>query len=150
MPSATAETISDVLALAEQLRPAVLRLSRRMRYDAQKLGLSPHDSLILIQVRGRPGVGVSELADLEQVSRPTISARVKRLEAEGLLTRRDDAEDRRRSGLVVTSAALRKLDALQRRRNDWLANRLAALTPEERETLAAAAAPLLRLAEIDR
>ena len=34
-----------------------------------------------------------------------------------------------------------------RRRNDWLAARLAALSAEERAALAAAAGPLVRLAE---
>ena len=58
-----------------------------------------------------------------------------------------DDDDRRRVGLTLTAKGGKALDAIRRRRNDWLAARLAALSGEERAALAAAAAPLARLAE---
>ena len=139
----------DLAALAEALRGPLLRVSRKLRQEAQKAGLSTQDALILGYIRKHPGVGVSELADADQISRPTMSAHVKRLEAAGWLTRSDDAADGRRSGLAVTPAGGRKLDAIQRLRNDWLSARLARLTDAERDKLAAAAAPLLRLVSVD-
>jgi len=145
MPPAPA----DLSALAEALRSPLLRVSRKLRQEAQKAGLSVQDSLILGHIRKRPGIGVSELADAEQISRPTISAHVKRLEAAGWLTRSGDAEDGRRSGLAVTPAGARKLETIQRLRNDWLSARLARLTDAERERLAQAAGPLLRLVSVD-
>jgi len=145
MPSSPA----DLAALAEALRGPLLRVSRKLRQEAQKAGLSTQDALILGYIRKHPGVGVSELADADQISRPTMSAHVKRLEAAGWLTRSDDAADGRRSGLAVTPAGGRKLDAIQRLRNDWLSARLARLTDAERDKLAAAAAPLLRLVSVD-
>jgi DNA-binding MarR family transcriptional regulator len=135
--------------LAEALRPALLRLSRRLRQETQQDGLSYQDAMLLGRIRTTPGQGVCELADAEQISRPTMSGHIKRLEAAGLVTRTEDVEDGRRSGLALTPVGVRKLDALRRRRNDWLAARLAQLSPEERERLAAAAAPLLRLASVD-
>ncbi|MDB5424093.1 MAG: hypothetical protein JWQ29_1509, partial [Phenylobacterium sp.] len=60
-----------------------------------------------------------------------------------------DAQDGRRSGLAVTPAGGRKLEVIQRLRNDWLAARLARLTDAERQQLADAAAPLLRLVSVD-
>lgn len=132
--------------LAEALRPALLRVSRRLRQEASKLGLSPQDALLLGAIRKKPGIGVSDLAELEQTSKPTISSHVKRLEAAGWVERRNDAEDARRSGLVVTPAGSRQIEAIRRRRNDWLAARLARLTEAERTALAAAAEPLLKLA----
>lgn len=145
MPSPSA----DLTALAEALRGPLLRVSRKLRQEAQKAGLSVQDALILGHVRKHPGVGVSELADVDQISRPTMSAHVKRLEAAGWLTRSDDAQDGRRSGLAVTPAGGRKLEAIQRLRNDWLSARLARLTDAERRQLADAAAPLLRLVSVD-
>jgi DNA-binding MarR family transcriptional regulator len=56
------------------------------------------------------------------------------------------ADDRRRVGLSVTRAGAAALDAIRRRRNDWLAARLGALSAEDRQALAAAAEPLRRLA----
>lgn len=135
--------------LADALRGPLLRVSRKLRQEAQKAGLSVQDALILGHIRKHPGVGVSELADADQISRPTMSAHVKRLEAAGWLTRSEDVEDGRRSGLAITPAGGRKLEAIQRLRNDWLSARLALLTDAERAQLAAAAAPLLRLVSVD-
>jgi DNA-binding MarR family transcriptional regulator len=133
----------DVIALAEGLRPLVLRLSRQLRRQSHHLGLSPLDALLLGGVRKNDGIGVSELADLEQISRPTMSAHVKRLEAAGWLARlAPSIEDKRRVGLTLTPAGAKALDAVRRRRNDWLAKRLATLSPAEREALAGALAPL--------
>ncbi|MGZ3378588.1 MAG: MarR family winged helix-turn-helix transcriptional regulator [Phenylobacterium sp.] len=139
----------DVLALAETLRAPILKVSRKLRHEGQKVGLSAQDAMILGYLRRRPGAGVSELADFEQISRPTMSSHVKRLEAAGWLTRTDDAEDGRRQGLTVTAAGARKHEAIQRRRSDWLAARLVRLSPAERDALRAAAAPLLKLLAVD-
>lgn len=144
MPEARADPI-PVIDLAEALRPALLRVSRRLRQEAQKAGLSAQDALLLGYIRKNPGVGVSALADAERTSRPTMSAHIKRLEAAGLLARSGHAEDGRRSGLAVTAAGSRKLEMIRRERNDWLAARLAKLSEEDREHLTAASAALLRL-----
>ncbi|MFZ5721268.1 MAG: MarR family winged helix-turn-helix transcriptional regulator [Pseudomonadota bacterium] len=141
------EAPHDVVALAEDLRPALLRVSRRLRQEAQKAGLSAQDALLLGHIRKNPGIGVSGLAEAERISRPTMSAHVKRLEAEGLVSRSGHAEDGRRSGLSITPAGERKLDAIRRQRNDWLAARLARLSPDDRALLLDAVAALRRLSD---
>jgi DNA-binding MarR family transcriptional regulator len=78
-----------------------------------------------------------------------MSSHVKRLEAAGWISRRGDDEDGRRSGLEITAAGLRQMEAVRRRRNDWLAARLKRLSPAERERLAAAAEPLLKLMSLE-
>jgi DNA-binding MarR family transcriptional regulator len=139
----------DNIALADALRPSLLRISRRLRQEARKAGLSVLDALILGAVKKNPGVGVSALAEAEQTSKPTMSAHIMRLTAGGLLQRSEDAEDRRRSGLAVTAAGAKKLEVIRQQRNDWLAARLAKLTPQERDALAAAVGPLLRLTTVE-
>src|ERR1700712_4117715 len=101
----------DAFALAEALRAPILKVSRKLRQEGQKLGLSAQDVLILGYLKRNPGAGVSELADFEQISRPTMSSHIKRLEAAGWLTRTDDAEDGRRQGLALTAAGSRKHQA---------------------------------------
>lgn len=135
----------DVIDLAEALRPAILRVSRRLRQEAQKAGLSAQDALLLGHIRKNPGVGVSAMAEAERTSKPTMSAHIKRLEAGGLVARAGNAEDGRRSGFTITPAGARKLEIIRRQRNDWLAARLGRLSDADRATLAAAAEPLLRL-----
>ncbi len=94
-----------------------------------------------------PGVGGGTLAEMEQMSAPAMSAHLKRLEAAGWVARLPpSAEDRRRVGLEVTAAGMAAVEAIRRRRNAWLAARLAALSPKDRRTLEAAAEPLRRLA----
>lgn len=148
MTAALAELV-DIAALTEALRPPLLRVSRRLRQEGQKAGLTAQETLILGYLKKNPGAGVSELADFEQISRPTMSSHVKRLEAAGWIARADDAEDGRRQGLTVTPAGLRKHAAAQALRNDWLAARLRRLSPAERDALMAAAAPLLKLASVE-
>jgi len=142
-------SIVTVEMLAESLRPALLRVSRRLRQEAGKLGLSAQDALLLGAILKSPGIGVSELADAEQTSRPTMSGHVKKLEAAGWVVRRGDAEDGRRCGLMITPAGARQIEAVRRRRNDWLAARLSKLSPDERDRLAAAAGPLLKLVSVE-
>ncbi|MBS0334044.1 MAG: MarR family transcriptional regulator [Proteobacteria bacterium] len=146
MPAGLAEIPEiDVLALAELLRGPLLRVSRKLRHAGLKAGLSPQETLILGYLKKNPGAGVSELADIEQISRPTMSSHVKRLEAAGWIARASHADDGRRQGLTVTAAGLRRHAAAQQHRNDWLSARLGQLTPQERARLADAAGPLLKL-----
>lgn len=147
MPAALADP--EIFTLAEALRGPLLRASRKLRHEGQKAGLSAQDALILGYLKKHPGAGVSELADFEQISRPTMSGHVKRLETAGWVVRTDDAEDGRRQGLTVTPAGARKHEASQRHRSDWLAAQLLRLTREERQALAAAAAPLRKLSSAD-
>ena len=141
---------AETLALADNLRAPLLRVARRLRQEAQRAGSSALDALILGHIRRHPGVGVSELAQAEQISRPSMSGHVKRLEAAGWVSRIDDANDGRRSGLRITPQGEAQVDAVRQRRNDWLADRLARLTPEARAALAAAGPPLLQLLEQDQ
>jgi DNA-binding MarR family transcriptional regulator len=139
---------SAVISLAEELRPALLRASRALRREAQRAGVSALDAQLLNALRKRPGAGVAELAAGEQMTAPSMSGHVKRLEAAGWIAR-DGAggqSDGRRVGLRLTAAGERALEAIRRRRNDWLAMRLAALGADDRAALAAAAGPLRALA----
>lgn len=133
--------------LAEALRPALLRVSRLLRREAQRAGVSALDAALLAAIAKQPGIGGGELAGLEQMSAPSMSAHLKRLEAAGWIVREPPRpEDRRRVGVRVTKAGSAALAAIRRRRNDWLAARLGALDDTQRRALAAAAEPLLRLA----
>jgi DNA-binding MarR family transcriptional regulator len=144
---AIASAQRDVLSLAEELRPALLRASRQLRREAQRAGVSALDAQLLNALRKRPGAGVAELALGEQMTRPSMSGHVKRLEAAGWIARdASDPNDGRRVGLRLTPSGVKALEAIRRRRNDWLARRLSALGEEGRAALAAAVEPLRLLA----
>ncbi len=149
MPQTALADPADPVLLAETLRPALLRVTRRLRQEAQKVGVSALEALILGQIKRNAGIGVCDLADAEQISRPTMSGHVKRLEAAGWVVRAGHAQDGRRSGLAVTPAGEARLDDIRRLRNDWLSARLAKLPPADRDRLAAAALPLLQLLSVE-
>ncbi|ODT64573.1 MAG: hypothetical protein ABS77_00060 [Phenylobacterium sp. SCN 69-14] len=140
---------ADPPALAEALRAPLLQVSRRLRQEAQRVGMSALDALLLGHVRKRPGVTASELADIERMTRPSMSSHIKRLEAAGWITRSGDRADGRRADLQITAAGEAQLAAIRQSRNDWLAARLARLDPDARAALAAAHEPLLQLLSLE-
>lgn len=137
---------SDILA--EAMRPALLRLYRRMRRETQDGDVSPLQNLLLVLIIKSPGIGVGALAEIEGLRGPTVSGHVKQLEAAGLIARTPpDPQDRRRTGLVATVEGVRRDDALRQQRTDWLARRLDRLSPAERQAIEAAIPALVRLGE---
>ncbi len=139
----------DLAALADRLRPVMLKLSRRLRQEAHKVGVSALDAQLLAVLKKTPGAGVSELADIEQMSRPAMSVHIKRLEAAGWIRREaeEPEADRRRVRLALTPKGHSALNAIRRSRNDWLAARLSQLDGEALQAIDAALDPLLRLTE---
>ena len=75
--------LDDDQAFAEALRPSLLRLSRQLRREAQKAGMSALDATLLALIQKRPGIGGGELADFERMTRPSMSSHLKRLESAG-------------------------------------------------------------------
>lgn len=137
---------SDVPGLADELRPVLNRLARHLRRQAVSAGSSSLDVFILGMVKNQPGIGVSQLADMEDTTRPSMSAHVKRLRNAGWIAIDDShSSDMRRSSLVLTEAGHEALAHVRQRSNDWLAKRLSSLTEKERAALKAALPAMTKL-----
>lgn len=137
----------EPLAVANRLRPALLRLARELRRESHALGVTGGQVSLLIQIQRHRGIGVRGLAGLERISPASMSGYVDRLERAGLIERTPDPNDRRRQGLSLTPEAERVLRSVKSRRTAWLAARLEHLSPEELAALDAAIEPLLSLLE---
>jgi DNA-binding MarR family transcriptional regulator len=140
----------QIARLSEDLRTALKGIVRQMRRDTerQEQGLSLMQTMLLHLIHEHPGVGVAELARMQQVRSPTMSGQVKALEAAGLVERAaPSAHDRRRSGLHVSAAGHAALRQLRDRRHDWLSQRIARLPPDRMEALAGAIDALNFLAD---
>src|SRR5215813_11913216 len=124
MPPVTA---ADPIAVANRLRPALLRANRALRREVHSLGVTGGEVALLNLIREEPGIGVRELATRERMSPAAMSKHVARLENAGLLAR-TALPDRRRVGLVLTPDAVRVLASIKRRRTTWLASRLRELS----------------------
>ncbi len=139
------KTAIDTLAIADRLRPVLLRVGRELRREAREVGISPEQVSLLVAIKYMPGIGVRELAAHERVSPPALSNHVDRLERDGLVSRTPSASDRRRVGLTLTDEGQRVLRRVRSRRTAWLATRLGSLSSEELDAVEAAVEPLLQL-----
>src|ERR1700675_2514515 len=143
------KTAIDTLAIADRLRPVLLRVGRELRREARQVGVSPEQVSLLVGIKYSPGIGVRDLAARERVSPPALSNHVDRLERDGLVSRTPDASDRRRVGLTLTDEGQRVLRRVRSRRTAWLATRLRGLPPDELDAVEAAIEPLSRLLRED-
>jgi DNA-binding MarR family transcriptional regulator len=144
------EATLSSLELAEELRPALLRLARNLRRETEALGITSNQVTLLWLVRNRPGLSLRELAGEEGISAPSLSGHVDRLESAGLLRRVRSSDDRRRVGLELTPDGTAILKRVRARRTTWLAERLALLSDDERERIELALPALYALLEPER
>ena len=145
---APTDDLTTAMEIAEGLRLALRRLLREFRRETHDLGLSKLQLILLIGVFEHPGIGVAELARLENLRGPTVSPQIKALEAAGIVAREaPNPEDRRRIGLVVTEKGRAMIETLRRNRTDWLTRRIAELSPDSRRALHDAIGPLGELVQ---
>lgn len=137
----------EPLAVANRLRPALLKLARELRRESHALGVTGGQVSLLIQIQRHRGIGVRDLAALERISAASMSGYVERLERAGLILRTPDPNDRRRQGLSLSAEGERVVRSVKSRRTAWLAARLEQLSPDELAALDAAVEPLLALIE---
>jgi DNA-binding MarR family transcriptional regulator len=137
----------EPLAVANRLRPALLKLARELRRESHALGVTGGQVSLLFQIQRHKGIGVRGLAALERMSPAAMSGYVDRLERARLVRRTPDPKDRRRHGLFVTEEGDRVLRSVKSRRTAWLAARLEHLDPDELAAVDAAVEPLLSLIE---
>jgi DNA-binding MarR family transcriptional regulator len=132
--------------LAPQLRDAITRLNRRVRQARPVGDLTVTQLSALTSLRLAGALTPRELADVERVQPPTMTKIVAKLEERGLVHRTPHPTDGRQVILAATEGGRAVLEQFERARNSWLAERLAVLTEEERDTLRRAAEILQEIA----
>ncbi len=136
--------------LASELRLSVMRLRRRLaaeRHPDNPLSMGQLAILGALYRNGDQTVG--ELAGHERVQPPSMTRTVNCLADGGYVERRPHVSDGRQVVVALTDEGRAVLLADRARRDEWLARRLADLTPEERDALRRATPILQRLAEAD-
>jgi DNA-binding MarR family transcriptional regulator len=134
---------ADLAAVVARLRRVLRRAVRRNVVDP----LPPAASEVLVSVAGRPGLGVTEVADELRLAPNTVSTLVRQLVDRDLVVRSSDPADRRVARLDVTPAARARIQTHRANRAETMARALARLDPAEREVLAAAVPLLHRLTD---
>jgi len=135
-PATTPATDSlDTAEMAAQLRLGATRLVRVLRQQSDTgLTLTQLSTLATIGRHGPLTLGA--LAQHERVAPPSITRVVTKLEADGLIARTTDPDDRRSSLVVATRTGKALLTRSRQRRDAWLADRIDELPPADRARLA--------------
>jgi DNA-binding MarR family transcriptional regulator len=131
--------------LASIMRVSVMRLSRRLRSERPDADLSLTQIATLGTLARHGPLTPRDLAEHEKIQPPSMTRVLAHLESLGLIERTPHESDGRQHLVSLTREAQDLLKEDRRRREAWLAQRLAEMTPDERELLRAAAPLLERL-----
>jgi len=133
------------LTLAAELRVTLGRATRRLKAERGEAGLSdPQFNVLAILVREGPTTP-GRLAEHERIAAPAMTRTVGCLADRGLVRKDEHPTDGRQVVVSLTPAGEAEVQETRRRRDAWLAARLAGLTPDERATLVRSAEILRRI-----
>ncbi len=144
-----AVNVDDSIALANELRPILLRLARHLRSEIRMSGLTAGQIAILVAIEFNPGMTAHKLATREGISEAGVSGHLARLEGKGLI-RRERSADGHSVGIYLANAGRVILAAVRDQRTTWLSGRLEQLTHADRELIKASLTALDRVSMGDR
>ncbi len=133
--------------LDDDLRLAILRLSRRMRLQRSDADVTDSQLSVLFVLLKEGPQTLGSLSEHERVTPPSMNRTVNCLVDAGFVTRSSSPDDGRKVQIDATLAGLDVARETKRRRQAWFARQLEQLDATERATLDAAAPILRRLAD---
>jgi DNA-binding MarR family transcriptional regulator len=130
----------------------VSRLARRLRVERlvpemAEPALSDTQLAALATLERHGAMSPGDLAEHEKVQPPSMTRVIAALVDWGLVTRAPHPTDRRQVILTVTPDGRTLVQRVRRRKEAWLARRLAELSPQERAILREAAPILEKLSQ---
>jgi len=135
----------DTTMLASELRLVLGHLLRRLRAE-HRFSLSQGAVLGRLDREGTQSIG--DLAVAERVRPQSMAQTVGDLEDCGLIARKTDPSDGRRTLVELTAEGLQTLEQDRRQREGWLARAIAEdLSPREQQVLTQALGLLRRLSD---
>jgi DNA-binding MarR family transcriptional regulator len=138
----------QIARLAGDVRTEVVRLAYHLRTPATRSGITPTRLAALSALTRYPnGVRQGDLAELMNISAPSMTRLVEILEEAGWVERRRDPNDQRCLLLVLTLVGRNTIDTLRDEAATQLSAELADLTSDERAALVAAVPILRKLAD---
>ncbi|QBO36231.1 MarR family transcriptional regulator [Periweissella cryptocerci] len=98
-------------------------------------GVTPHQAILLSLIANKPGLIQKDIVDIMQRKAATVSAFLKKLETDGLLTRKIPANNTRNKELFITDKGQVVVDAFNAAREDVYAQLVAPLTATQQNDL---------------
>jgi DNA-binding MarR family transcriptional regulator len=137
-----------VARLAGEVRTEVGRLAYHLRTPATRSGITPTRLAALSALTRYPnGVRQGDLAELMNMSAPSMTRLVEIMEEAGWVERRRDPADQRCLLLVLSPVGRKTIETVRDEAATQLSDELVDLTADERAALAAAVPVLRKLAD---
>lgn len=135
------------LTRTAQLRLTVTRLARRLRKHSGA-ELTPSQMSALTSLERHGALRIGRLAEIEGISKSSVTRLVDKLETMGLVERTPDESDGRSWQVGLTAPGVELLAESSRRADEYLARQLDALSADDQRRLRAALPALARLLEV--
>lgn len=137
----------DPEELSTEVRRAVVRLHRRLRFEKADESLGDTAGSVLRRLVRHGPHSLREMSELEHVTPPAMTQTMNSLAAAGYVVRAPDPTDGRKVSFVATADGVALAAETRRRRHSWLVAQLSELSPAERRALLVAAEILSRVAD---
>ena len=131
-------------AVASELRQVASDLVRRLRAESATQALSMSQTAVLVRLHNDGPSTVADLARAEHVKPQSMGATVASLEEEGLVARKEDANDARRWNASLTAAGKRVLLSGRAARQAWLSRAIEQRLDDSEQRRLAETVALLR------
>jgi DNA-binding MarR family transcriptional regulator len=134
-------------AIAEAMRPVLGKLKRKLREQGTIGDLTPSQTSVLSRLEKDGPATVSSLARAEGMRPQSMGAIVSELEGAGYVRGAPDKSDGRQTLWSLTERCRETIRRGRAAREDWLARRIATLSPKEQDHLAATIALFERIVD---
>jgi len=141
-----ASKVDRAAALAEALRAQLGRLKRKLREQASVGDLTQSQTSVLARLDKEGPATVSSLARAEGMRPQSMGEIVSELERTGHVRGAPDRNDGRQTLWSLTERCRETIRKGRAARQDWLARRIAMLSPREQDQLAASIELIERIA----
>jgi len=131
-------------AVASELRQVASDLVRRLRAESANEALSMSQTAVLVRLHQDGPSTVADLARAEHVKPQSMGATVASLEEEGLVARKEDANDARRWNASLTAAGKHVLLSGRAARQAWLSRAIEQRLDDSEQRRLAETVALLR------
>ncbi len=127
------------LELVDVLRRSLMHAVRRVRQERSSVGISDTQYQALACLMHRGPMSPTALAEEQRIAPPPMTRAINGLAEAGYVAREEHPTDKRQVVVSITAEGEHEVAETRRRRNAWLAGRLADLPPADLAVLARAA-----------
>lgn len=131
----------------QELRLTIQRVARRIRSMQSDERVTEGQRSVLFALANKGPQTLGSLSEHERVTPPSMNRTINALVAAGLVTRVGAADDGRKVTIDLSDDGRTFIVETRRKRDTWFTQKLAGLTPEQREILDQSAAILREIAD---